>query len=113
MKYLTIIENMANDLTFNGYDLNTIWVIMVILVISCFFIKYYYLDKKPVYLEHRKLEGWTGSEPFYRVHCKKHGDYETYPQGWEKEFRCPNCISEKVEYVNEYIKKVKEKENES
>jgi len=40
-----------------------------------------------VYLENRKLEGWTGENPFYAFKCKKHGTVEDYPHGWYNPFK--------------------------
>ena len=53
----------------------------------------YLLD--PSYLEHRKLEGWSGFLPFHLKHCDEHGLYEDYLIGYG------GHISE--ESVNKYI----------
>ena len=43
-----------------------------------------------VYLEHRRLEGWSGTMPFYLVRCPKHGPFEAYPAGRGR-LQCPKC----------------------
>ena len=48
----------------------------------------------PNYIEHRRLEGWSGMLPFYLCFCSKHGYYETYPHGYHNEFRCPKCLED-------------------
>jgi len=44
-----------------------------------------------VYLEHRQLEGWSGSNPFFLVNCPEHGPFEDYPHGYKKYLLCPIC----------------------
>ena len=48
----------------------------------------------PRYLEHRKLEGWSGFLPFYICFCRVHGYYEDYPHGYTEYFSCPKCQEE-------------------
>jgi len=45
----------------------------------------------PVYVGHRRLQGWSGALPFYRCKCPEHGEYETYPQGFSESLPCPQC----------------------
>jgi len=49
----------------------------------------------PFYVEHRKMLGWSGFLPFYHFKCDKHGDQISYPQGYKKILRCPQCLAEK------------------
>jgi tRNA G26 N,N-dimethylase Trm1 len=41
----------------------------------------------------RKLPGWSGSLMFYLVKCKIHGEFITYPQGYNQRLECPKCGS--------------------
>ena len=43
------------------------------------------------YIEHRKLPGWAGFLPFYRLDCPIHGEVENYPHGYEGRLECPKC----------------------
>jgi len=45
----------------------------------------------PFYVEHRKMPGWSGFLPFYHFKCSKHGDQISYPQGYKKILRRPEC----------------------
>jgi hypothetical protein len=44
-----------------------------------------------VYREHRTLEGWSRSLPFYLARCPEHGFYEDYPHGFKGYMSCPEC----------------------
>ena len=48
------------------------------------------------YIGHKTKPGWSGSEPFYLVRCKKHGLFETYPQGHKRKMICPECWKELI-----------------
>jgi len=67
-----------------------------------------------VYLNERKLEGWSGYLPFYAFKCPKHGIIEDYPHGHYSPFKggipvkykgvtqvlnCPLCDKEFIEYL--------------
>jgi len=43
------------------------------------------------YIEHRKLPGWNGFLPFYRLDCPIHGEVADYPHGYESSIECPIC----------------------
>jgi len=45
----------------------------------------------PVYVGHRRLNGWKGSLPYYAFRCPEHGVVETYPQGYRRRLECPKC----------------------
>ena len=46
------------------------------------------------YLGNYMKQGWSGTLPFYGLHCKKHGYYITYPQGYHQILPCPMCQQE-------------------
>ena len=95
MKNLRIIENLANDLEFNGFDFNIILTIMLIGVIVIYLFKHYFgywfIPDHPHKINRTLKE--------YYEHIK-----EYHPDIWEKY----NLTDEKV---NEWIRKVKESEN--
>jgi hypothetical protein len=46
-----------------------------------------------VFLRWEKRKEWSDYHPIYLVRCKKHGLYETYPQGYEENIlSCPKCL---------------------
>jgi len=49
------------------------------------------------YIEHKTRPGWSGSIPFYRFFCPKHGEVENYPQGHAEILRCPKCNEEHLQ----------------
>jgi len=47
------------------------------------------------YIEHRKYPGWSGFLPFYQIKCKRHGNQENYPMGYDGILECPLCQKER------------------
>lgn len=46
----------------------------------------------PVYVGHRRREGWRGSLPFYAVYCSSCNKIvEDYPHGFKDVLECPVC----------------------
>jgi hypothetical protein len=44
-----------------------------------------------VYIGEYKKENWQSAISFYAFNCKKHGTQISYPNGWKKILRCPDC----------------------
>ena len=97
MKYLNMVENLANDLEFNGFDFNTILIIVIIFVITIYiFVNYFSYWFNP---DHPHKVSRTIEE--YYEHIK-----EYHPDIWE-EYNLTN------EGIKEFIQKLRDNENES
>ena len=97
MKYLRIIENMANDLKFNGFDFNTIIILVGIGVVIIYILITFFGYWMNPYHKHKMNQT---IEEYYQ-HIK-----EEHPDIWE-EYNLTD------EGIKELIRKVREKENES
>ena len=72
-------------------------------------IEHYRVDATYIGLKTRPE--WSGSLPFYRFFCSKHGEVENYPHGYAEILRCPKCDAEDLERrrtLSEATKRTKE-----
>jgi hypothetical protein len=99
MIYTSIIYNPYPQPHYNAWIDSIIPLITSIvfaLLLLKFILKYFYPSREPIYIEHRKKEGWHNSLPYYRVYCSEHGYYEDHPHGVDEYFSCPECYKKLV-----------------